>query len=115
MFFSRERNAHNKSSKAFKRSKEYYIMPKHFMKTKSCGCVIKVTSVGIKKENNKDLYLIGGHRHIKICENCKQDEINGIDTLYNISDDDITDGSGNDGWIEYSYDVCKTAFEMFKK
>ena len=113
MFFSRERNAHNKTRRAFKAKQR--IMPKHFMKTKSCGCVIKVTSVGIKKENNKDLYLIGGHRHIKICENCKQDEINGVDTLYNISDDDITDGSGNDGWIEYSYDVCKTAFEMFKK
>ena len=49
----------------------YIIMAKLFMKTKSCGCVVKVTSVGIKKENDKDLYLIGGHRHIKICEKCK--------------------------------------------
>ena len=80
-------------------------MPKHFMKTKSCGCVVKVTSVGIKKENNKVLYLICGHTHIKICEKCNQDEINSVDTLYDMSDDYITDGSGNDGWIECSYDI----------
>ena len=71
-------------------------MPKHFMKTKHCGCVIKVTSVGIKKENNKVLYLISNHTRIKNCEKCK----NEVDVLYDIWDDDITDGSGNDGWIE---------------
>ncbi len=71
-------------------------MPKHFMKTKSSGCVVKVTSVGIKKENNKVLYQICGYTHIKICEKCNQDEINGIDVLYDMWDDDITDGSGND-------------------
>lgn len=86
-------------------------MPKHFMKTKSCGCVVKATSVGIKKENNTVLYLIGGHKHINMCETCKQDEINGVDILYDICDDDITDGSGNDRWIECSnYIRNKTAF-----
>ena len=50
-------------------------MPKHFMKTKSCGCVVKTTSVGTKKENNIVLYLIGGHKHINMCETCKQDEL----------------------------------------
>jgi hypothetical protein len=79
-------------------------MPKHFMKTKSCGCVVKTTSVGTKKENNIVLYLIGGHKHINMCETCKQDE------LIEIDDDDITDGSGNDGWEECSYHV-KSAFK----
>ena len=79
-------------------------MPKHFMKTKSCGCVVKTTSVGVKKENNTVLYLIGGHKHINMCETCKQDE------LIEIDDDDITDGSGNDGWEECSYHV-KSAFK----
>jgi hypothetical protein len=82
-------------------------MPKHFMKTKICGCVVKTTSVGIKKENNTILYLIGGHNHIKICEKCNQYKNNGIDILYDMWDDDITDGSGNDGWIECSYYICK--------
>ena len=82
-------------------------MPKHFMKTKSCGCVVKATSVGIKKENNTVLYLIGGHNHIKICEKCNQYKNNGIDILYDMWDDDITDGSGNDRWIECSYCMRK--------
>ncbi len=69
-------------------------MPKHFMKTQSCGCIVTATSVGCKKENNKVLYLIGGHTHIKICEKCTQNEI-----IYDDDDDDTTDG--NDGWIEY--------------
>ena len=87
-------------------------MPKHFMKTNNCGCVVKATSVGIKKENNTVLYLIGGHTHINMCETCKQDEINEIDTLYNMwKNDNITDGSGNDGWIECSYYGDKSAFE----
>ena len=89
-------------------------MPKHFMKTKSCGCVVKTTSVGIKKENNKVFYLIGGHKHIKVCEKCVKDEKNGIDTLYTICDDDITDGSENDGWIEYSYYIDKNGVSEFK-
>ena len=86
-------------------------MAKLFMKTKSCGCVVTATTVGIKKENNTLLYLIGGHKHINMCEMCKQDEENEIDTLYDMwKNDNITDGIGNDGWEEYSYHV-KSAFE----
>lgn len=86
-------------------------MPKHFMKTKNCGCVVKATSVGTKKENNTIFYIICGHKHINMCETCKQDEINEIDTLHDMwMNDNITDGSKNNGWEECSYYV-KSAFE----
>lgn len=82
-------------------------MPKNFIKTKSCGCVVRAISVGIKREvDNKVLYLIGGHNHIKICENCNEHEVNGDDTLHDMwTYDNITDGSGNDGWKEFSYNI----------
>lgn len=87
-------------------------MPKHFTKTKNCGCVVKATSVGVKKEYNTVLYLIGGHKHINMCETCKQDELNEIDTLYNMwKNGNITDGTGNDGWIESSYYGDKSVLE----
>ena len=83
-------------------------MPKHYMKTKSCGCIVKAVSVGIKREDRKVLYLIGGHNHLKICEKCNEQEENGIDTLHDMwINDCITDGSGNDGWEECSYNMCK--------
>jgi len=76
-------------------------MPKQFIKTKSCGCVVRAISVGIKSVDNKVLYMIGGHDHIKICKKCNEPEVNGVDTLYNMwTNDNITDGSGNDGWME---------------
>ena len=87
-------------------------MPKYFTKTKHCGCIVTVTSIGIKKENNKVFHLICGHKHIKICEKCEQDKINGVDILYDMWEDEITDGYGNDGWIECSYYIYKN--ECFK-
>ena len=77
-------------------------MGKHFMKRKSCGCVVKAISVGIKMVDKKVLYI---HDHIEICEKCNEDEVNENDTLYDMwKNDNITDGSGNDGWEEfYSY------------
>ena len=72
------------------------------MKTKSCGCVVKTTSVGIKMIDNKVLYMIGGHDHIKICEKSNEDDANDVDTLYDMwMNDNMTDGSGNDGWKEW--------------
>ena len=83
-------------------------MPKHFMKTKSCGCIVKATSVGIKRVDNKVLYMLGGYAHIEICEKCNEHEVNDIDTLYDMwTNDNITDGSGNDGWEECSYYIRK--------
>jgi hypothetical protein len=79
-------------------------MPKHFMKTIACGCVIRVLSVGTKLEDNKVLYLIGGHDHIKICEKCREDESDGIDTLWDMwKNDCYTDGTENDGWKKLNY------------
>lgn len=75
-------------------------MPKHFMKTTNCGCTLITTTVGTRKENNTVLYLIGNHKHINICETCNQNRLNGIDICGDICDDDVTDGSGNDGWVE---------------
>lgn len=74
-------------------------MPKHFMKTKSCGCIVKAVSVGAKKEDNKLLYLLGGHNHLKVCDKCNELEESGVDTLYDMwTVDNIADGSGKDGW-----------------
>lgn len=80
------------------------------MKTRSCGCVVKTTSVGIKRENNKVLYLLGGHQHLEICEKCSEEEKNDIDTLHDMwKNDSYTDDSGNDGWEECSYDTGKNS------
>lgn len=76
-------------------------MPKYFSKTKSCGCVVSAISCGSRIVDNKILYMIGGHTHIKICQSCSEHEENGVDTLYDMwMNNNITDGSGNDGWME---------------
>ena len=84
-------------------------MPKQFMKTKSCGCIVKATSVGAKRVENTTLYMIGGHKHIKMCEQCSAMEANDIDTLHDMwMNDSVTDGTGNDVWTECSYTTGRT-------
>jgi hypothetical protein len=79
-------------------------MTKHFMKTKSCGCVVYTSVVGIKRINDKIYYMLGGHDHIKICEKCNEQEVNDIDTLHDMwMNDNMTDGTENDKWKECSY------------
>jgi len=73
-----------------------------FSKTKECGCVVVSIVCGIKKTEKSDVYLLGAHEHVKMCSNCKLNEENNIDTLYDMwYNDNVTDGVGSGGWIEY--------------
>jgi hypothetical protein len=51
--------------------------------------------------DNVKMYLIGGHKHFNICVNCKQDEDNDNDTLYDMwMNDNITNELEYAGWKE---------------
>ena len=71
-------------------------MPKHFLKTLECGCIVKTTSVGVHRVNETKMYLIGGHKHIKICEKCLEDDILHDMWMY----DNKTDDFEYAGWKE---------------
>jgi len=76
-------------------------MPTKFIKTIACGCVVKSVAVGIKRENGKIYYLIGGHEHLHCCAKCQVDENNDVDTLHDMwMNDSIKDPLINDGWTE---------------
>jgi hypothetical protein len=77
-------------------------MPKHFLKTLECGCIVKTSSVGVHRVNETKmyLYLIGGHKHIKICEKC-QKENEEDDILHDMwMYDNKTDDFEYAGWKE---------------
>jgi hypothetical protein len=78
-------------------------MPKQYIKTKDCGCVIKTISCGIEKTNNGDMYMLGGHAHLIICVDCKKKEDLGEDTLYDMwMNDNITDDNMYMKWKQYN-------------
>jgi hypothetical protein len=75
-------------------------MPKHFLKTLECGCIVKTSSVGVHRVNETKMYLIGGHKHIKICEKCQQENEEG-DILHDMwMYDNKTDDFEYAGWKE---------------
>ena len=75
-------------------------MPKHFLKTLECGCIVKTSSVGVHRVNETKMYLIGGHKHIKICEKC-QTENEESDILHDMwMYDNKTDDFEYAGWKE---------------
>lgn len=79
-------------------------MPKHFLKTKECGCIVKTSSTSVKIINKISMYLIGGHNHIKICEECQKEENNGTDTLHEMwMFDNITNDFEYAGWKVTTY------------
>jgi hypothetical protein len=78
-------------------------MPKHFLKTLECGCIVKTTSCGVHIINKQKMYLIGGHRHIKICEKCQEENEEG-DILHDMwMYDNKTDDFEYAGWKETTY------------
>lgn len=78
-------------------------MPKKFIKTRECGCIVLTTSCGTKPTENGKMYLICGHKHITICDNCQQEENNGDDTLHDMwLNDNITNDSGYGGWVQHN-------------
>ena len=71
-------------------------MPKVFFKLRYCGCVVRAIWCGINKDK---MYELGGHTHFIMCDKCKQDEENGIDTLRDMwKNDNITNNYGYAGW-----------------
>jgi hypothetical protein len=75
-------------------------MPKHFLKTIECGCIVKTSSVGVHRVNKTKMYLIGGHKHIKICEKCqtKNEESDMLHDMWMY--DNKTDDFEHAGWKE---------------
>jgi len=61
-------------------------MPKIFLKTKECGCILKTILHGEKTTDNKDnnMELTGKNKYFSICNKCKQYNGNG-----NVALDDI--------------------------
>jgi hypothetical protein len=77
-------------------------MPKCFYKTLKCGCVIKTIVCGVKKIDNKKMYLIGGHSHLTICDMCKKiEEEKDEDILHDMwMTDNETDDFEYNEWKE---------------
>jgi hypothetical protein len=77
-------------------------MLKKFIKTKSCGCVVKATSFGIKNTPDGKMYMLGGHEHLTMCDICiKMEDLND-DTLYDMwMNDDITNDFMYAEWKQY--------------
>lgn len=76
-------------------------MAKKFFKKQLCGCVIVTIACGIKDTEKGRMYLIGGHKHFTICNQCKQYEENGEDTLYDMwTNDNMTNDLKYAGWEE---------------
>jgi hypothetical protein len=77
-------------------------MPRHYVKTKNCGCVVKATTCGTKKTPDGKMYLLGGHKHLVICDNCKKMEDLNEDTLHDMwMVDNMTDDLGYAEWKQY--------------
>ena len=56
-------------------------MSRQYIKTKDCGCVIKAIACGIENTPDGKMYVLGGHNHLIICDNCKKMEDLNEDTL----------------------------------
>jgi hypothetical protein len=77
-------------------------MPRQYIKTKDCGCVIKAIACNIKNNPDGKMYILGGHNHLIICDNCKKMEDCDEDTLYNMwTNDNMTNDSGYAEWKQY--------------
>jgi hypothetical protein len=77
-------------------------MPRQYIKTKDCGCVIKTISCGVKNTSNSKMYMLGGHNHLIICDICKQKEDLNEDTLHDMwMNDNMTNDFMYMGWKQY--------------
>jgi len=78
-------------------------MPRQYIKTKICGCIIKTISVGDKTTPYGKMILLGGHNHLTICDMCKQNEECGEDTLHDMwLNDNVTNNFRYAGWKQYN-------------
>jgi len=72
-------------------------MPRKYIKTKDCGCVIITIACGVKNNSDCKMYLLGGHEHLIICDICKKMVTDDDDLLYDMW---INDNMTND--FEYA-------------
>ena len=56
-------------------------MIREFIKNKDCGCIVKAIIFSIKNTPDGEMYLLGGHNHLIMCDICKKIEENDEDTL----------------------------------
>jgi hypothetical protein len=72
-------------------------MPKQYIKSKKCGCIIKANSVGL---NDKNMILLGGHDHLIICDICKncEERLNALHYMW--MNDNVTNKFGYGEWKE---------------
>jgi hypothetical protein len=84
-------------------------MPRIFVKTIDCGCVIKTILCGIQPASDSKLnllgskmYILGSHDYFTICCDCKKKyNLDDDDPLYDMwLNDNITDEYGFAGWQE---------------
>ncbi len=76
-------------------------MPTPYCKKKICGCIVLALATR-PFPSDGTMYMLGGHIHLKMCDNCKILEDNGEDTLYDMwMDDNITNEFGYAGWEKY--------------
>ena len=76
-------------------------MPKRFFKTRECGCIVMAIPCGIKDTEKGQMYLLGGHTHVSLCDVCKIYEEDDEDTLRDMwTNDNITDEYKYAGWEE---------------
>ena len=93
---------------------------KQFIKTYTCGCIVKAYSIQQNQQNHK----LGLYEFMHICDECKQYNSN---ELYNrvicnninihINNDNNNDNNNNNndnnGWIQCNYDMFKDSADSF--
>ena len=62
----------------------YKLICQTIYEKKDCGCIVEAMCCGFKTTDNGNMYLLGRHKHLTICDNCYKDEENGNDTLYEV-------------------------------
>ena len=83
----------------------YKLICQTIYEKKDCGCIVEAMCCGFKTTDNGNMYLLGRHKHLTICDNCYKDEENGNDTLYDMwKNDNITNDYEYAGWKKsYKY------------
>ena len=77
-------------------------MPKLYIKTKDCGCVVKAITCGVKNTTDGQMYMLGGHIHLIICDVCKKLEDSDEDMLYDMwTNDNMTNDFRHAEWKPY--------------
>ncbi len=84
-------------------------MPRQYIKTKNCGCVIKAITCGIKYTSDSKMYMLTGHTHLIICDICKKMEDLNEDTLHDmLLNDNMTNAFMYAEWKQYDVNLYRS-------